>query len=313
MSDREKDRVDQDLLERFEDGLDTRNLTRSRVEAKILGYGEISTVFQIRDDEGRAWKRMPFFRDRESAEQYLTNYTEYCRLLAEAGLRLPETDTVILERAVGPVVFYIGQRMFPAGKFGHGLIHALDQEETHRIMERIVGEIGKVWAFNRARRGDVELALDGQLSNWVAVGAGNDEVLFYTDTSTPLFRIREREQLDPDLFLVNVPTFMRWIVRRFFLDGVMTRYYSPRKVYIDLAANLYKEQRSDLIPTALAAINDRLDDVRGPISAEEVRRYYREDRVIWSVFLALRRFDRWMQSRILGRPYDFILPGKIRR
>ena len=256
---------------------------------------------------------MPFFRDRASAEQYRANYIEYCRLLGDAGLTLPDTDTMILERAAGPVVFYIGQRIFPAERFGHGLIHDLGQGETGELMERIVGEIGKVWAFNRERRGEVELAIDGQLSNWVAVGAGSDAGLFYTDTSTPLYRIREQEQLDADLFIVNVPVFLRWVVRRFFLDGVMTRYYSPRKVFIDLAANLYKEQRPDLIPTALAVINDLLDDGRGPISVKEVRHYYREDRMIWSVFLALRRFDRWMQSNILGRPYDFILPGKIRR
>ena len=50
-----------------------------------------------------------------------------------------------------------------------------------------------------------------------------------------------------------------------------------------------------------------------PLTTEEVAAYYREDRLIWSLFLAFRRLDRWMTIRLRRRRYEFILPGRIRR
>ena len=49
-----------------------------------------------------------------------------------------------------------------------------------------------------------------------------------------------------------------------------------------------------------------------PLAADGVRRFYAADRRIWSVFLAFRRFDRWLR-RSRGRRYEFVLPGPIAR
>ena len=35
----------------FESGLDPLNLNQSKIPAKVIGYGEISTVFEIEGDE----------------------------------------------------------------------------------------------------------------------------------------------------------------------------------------------------------------------------------------------------------------------
>jgi hypothetical protein len=40
-----------------------------------------------------------------------------------------------------------------------------------------------------------------------------------------------------------------WIIRLLFLKDVMSRYYDPRQVTIDLIANFYREQRADLVPS----------------------------------------------------------------
>ena len=93
----------------------------------------------------------------------------------------------------------------------------------------------------------------------------------------------------------------------------MNRYYDPRKVFTDLTANLYKEKRPDLVPAALDLVNRHLGGEETPLEVKEVDRYYREDKFIWSLFLALRRMDRWMKLRLLGKRYEFILPGKIER
>jgi hypothetical protein len=137
--------------------------------------------------------------------------------------------------------------------------------------------------------------------------------MIYVDTSTPLHRIEGQEQLDPELFLQSAPSFLRWIIRWLFLSDVMNRYYNPRSVYIDLTANLYKEQRPDLVPETIQIINRYITDDLGPLSVKEVKNYYREDKIIWTVFLAFRRLDCWISTKLLRRRYEFILPGKIKR
>jgi len=47
------------LIEEFEKGLNPHQLNQSAVKAKVLGYGEISTVFRIEGLEDVACKRMP--------------------------------------------------------------------------------------------------------------------------------------------------------------------------------------------------------------------------------------------------------------
>jgi hypothetical protein len=159
----------------------------------------------------------------------------------------------------------------------------------------------------------LELALDGQLSNWVWLEEGTNFQLYYIDTSTPLYRKDGQEQLDPELFLQSAPSFLRWLIRLLFLKDVMNRYYQPRQVYIDLAANLYKEQRPDLVPLTLDIINLHLPNDLEPLTAREIEKYYKEDKLIWTLFLAFRRADRFLKTKLFRKRYEFILPGKIKR
>ena len=78
--------IDQELLEAFETGLDPLNLESSAVPATVLGYGEISTVFQISGDSSSAYKRMPLFDSRATAERYRRQYHDYCRRLTQPAL-----------------------------------------------------------------------------------------------------------------------------------------------------------------------------------------------------------------------------------
>jgi len=305
--------IDEGLLYKFETGLDPQNLKDSTIPATVLGFGEISTIFQIGQDRGVAYKRMPLFSDRSSALRYADQYKEYCRLLIESGLTLPEHETAIIEPPGSPVVFYIAQIRLPAERFGHKVISVLGQKDIQRLIGHVVAEIAKIWSFNSSRRPSLELALDGQLSNWVWLEEEKDPQMYYIDTSTPLYRRDGEEQLDPELFLKSAPSFVRWIIRLLFLKDVMNRYYDQRQVHIDLAANLYKEQRPDLVPLAVDIINQQPSYDSMPLTVREVEKYYREDRLIWALFLSLRRFDCWLKTKVLQKRYEFILPGKIKR
>ena len=136
----------------------------------------------------------------------------------------------------------------------------------------------------------------------------------------PVFRGHQHPDLphgrrgaaQPELFLASAPRFLRWLLRLAFLDEVMSRYYDPRRVFLDLVANLFKEGREELMTVAVPAVNDLLPP-GARIAAEDVRKYYAGDKLIWSVFLAFRKLDRWVKTRIAGRRYEFVLPGKIAR
>jgi hypothetical protein len=256
---------------------------------------------------------MPLFADRASAEKYAQQHQEYCGLLKEAGLRLPENETAIMEPTQGPVVLYIAQEQLDPQRFGHKLIHSLDVQDIKVLIQGIVSEIDKVRRFNEFSRPRVELALDGQLSNWVCLEIGHGLQIYYIDTSTPLYRKDGIEQLDPELFLRSAPFFLRWIIRFLFLDQVMERYYDQRQVYLDLAANLYKEQQQSLVPLTIQIINKALPNSLGPITAEEVEKYYKGDKIIWTLFLTFRRLDCWMKTKLFRKGYAFILPRRIER
>lgn len=305
--------ADENLLAQFEIGLNPQHPEDSPIPATIIGYGEISAIFQIAEAPDVAFKRLPLFADRAAAEKYVGQYHEYCRLLMEAGLHLPDHQTCIIQPPHRPTAVYIAQKKLPAQRFGHQLIHVLDQPHIESLLDNIIREMGKIRRFNQSARPALELAVDGQLSNWVWLEDTDPPVMVFIDTSTPLYRKHGVEQLDAQLFLKSAPAFLRWVLRLFFLDDVINRYYDPRLVCMDLAANLFKEQQPAVIPLAIEIINRSLPSGLQPLTEVEVAKYYRQDMLIWTLYLAFRRLDRWLTTKVFRRRYEFILPGKIKR
>jgi hypothetical protein len=320
--------VDLEVLQRFEAGLDPRHPERGAVPARVLGYGEISTVLEIGTGAERqaACKRMPMFRSETEAETYQTLYTAYCHTLQERiGISLvPGELARLADPGAGPIVVYILQPKLDPACIGNSLIRELPPAEVRRLVRAILGELRLVFTFNRDHRNDIELGFDGQISNWAVTdlrqGSGSlpDEIrLSYFDTGTPLMRRGGREQLDPELFLRSAPSFLVWVIRRLFLKDVMERYYDLRRVVVDLVANFYKEGQPHLIPGLVETVNDFFapDIASGdfePLTEKQVRDYYRADAQIWRIYLAARRIDRSLH-RLMRRPYPYVLPGKTRR
>ena len=316
-----------ELLQQFENGLDPRRPEQSRIPATVLGYGEISTVFAIEAEGlgGLAFKRLPLFHDKEEVDAYRATYEEYNRLLTEeVGLRLPGYSHAFFSSQTGRPIFYIVQHRLPSDSIGHQALHQLPGEMVQALVRRVLEELHRVWAFNRQQE-RWQLGIDGQISNWSIDGFDAQQpvvneatALTYLDTSTPLLRVEGVEQMDAELFLRSAPSFLAWILRLLFLEDVVDRYYDFRRVAIDLVANFYKEQRAELIPSTLQVVNDFFTGEGAdlgvqPIDEKEVRSYYREDALIWTLYLSFRRFDRFLQTRILRREYPYILPGKIKR
>jgi hypothetical protein len=303
-------RIDIDLLTRFEKNLLPHDLSRSAIPVNVIGFGEISAIFQIGADQKSVYKRIPIFPDLPTAHAYKQMYLDYCRQLKQAGIHLPEDDVAIIDIPGRPVVIYFAQQRFDDHLFCHNLINSLDETGRNDMLEQIMITLTKIWDFNRQKKPDVEIAVDGQLSNWVRISEGGKHKYFLVDTSTPFIRKNGEEQLDVELLLQSCPVFIRWLVRLLDLDDVIGRYYDPKKVVTDLIANLYKEQRPDLIPAFLEIVNRYLDD---PLTEKEIDSYYKEDKRIWTLFSALRKADRFIRINLLRKRYEFILPGKVRR
>ena len=271
--------LSQELLIEFENGLNPQKLAESKIPARIVGYGEISAIFEIEADNNNVYKRLPLFDSVVAAQHYQQMYRDYCSLLEEAGLSLPAHDTRIVTVPDRPTALYISQKKLPEAEFGHRLIHHLDHSSSLDLIEHTICEIAKIWNFNSASKPDIELAIDGQLSNWVR-NSEDSRSLYYVDTSTPLFCKQGIEQQNPELLLKSAPGFLRWIIRLFFLQDVMTRYYVPRLVFMDLIANLYKEQKPELIEPAIERVNAHLPDDQKRLTKSVVDKYYREDKLI---------------------------------
>ena len=320
-------KVDIEVLKDFERGLDPRYPDRSRIPARVLGYGEISTVFEIAVEglEDYAFKRLPIFLDAEEVAAYRSMYEEYNRLLQEeVGVVLPTYGHAEIVSESGRPIFFIIQDKLSSYGMGNSAIHVLPDEEVLLLVELVLGEMKKVWDFNTSQQ-RLELAVDGQVSNWSIEGfdpekpeVNRDTRLLYVDTSTPFIRVEGVEQLNPDLFLRSAPSFLVWLLKALFVEDVVARYYDQRRVTIDLIANFYKEQRPELIPDLIARANRFFAEEAGhlgiePIRDKDVRSYYREDAFIWILYLNARRLDRFIRTRLLRREYPYILPGKIKR
>ncbi|MFX1515371.1 MAG: DUF6206 family protein [Promethearchaeota archaeon] len=319
-------KIDRILLQKFEKSIDTIDPERGKVPISILGYGEISLVFElVNDNQPIAYKRLPIFDTELQVNRHISVYKMYHQILQRLGLTLPAYDAVWIPSQKGNIALYCAQEKVGSDTVGHKIIHhSIPREEIHTLILLIMRNMHKIWAFNN-RNKTLKVGLDGQISNWAVVNynprdphISEDDKLVYLDTSTPMFRKHGIEAMEPILFLKSAPFFLRWLLKALFLEEVVDRYYDWRLVTIDLVANFFKEQRPDLIPGVLKVINEFFSEEAAdldinPLTFEEVKKYYDEDRQIWLIFQNTRRLDRFIQTKLFRKQYDFYLPGKIKR
>lgn len=308
------------FLQEFELSFNPVNIEKSPIPVNVLGYGEISTVvtFEEPDFSHEAFKRLPLFSTTEEVEGYCNLYLEYNQKLAEAGIETPVSHAFWVRGHEGRYVAYLSQERLLREAIGNKIIQQHSREESSILLKLVLDKMRKLWQQNNP---ELILGLDAQISNWAIKNYDNgqkisqDSKLLFIDTSTPFIRKQGVEQMNPLLFLQSAPPVIRPVLRKFFLQEVMDRYYDFRLVAIDLVANLHKEQRSDLIPAWLEVINAEKDEFLSDnsITEKEIEKYYKEDKFIWQLFLGVRRANRFMNTKILGKRYEFTLPGQIER
>jgi len=318
--------INVELLKEFEKTLDTIHPEKGKIPIKILGFGEISLVFEILEDPAHlAYKRIPIFDSAKQVRRHIWAYKEYCKILSdEIGLILPEHDAIWFKDHKGQIQFYCIQQKINSNAVGNKVIHNISDDEIEHLIILTMRELKKVWTFNKENE-MYDVGLDGQISNFVVIDydhnnprINDSSKLLYLDTSTPLFRKNNIEAMEAELFLKSAPSFLRPILKALFVQEVVDRYYDWRLVTIDLIANFFKEQKPEIIPRLLKIINrffkQEADEFEiEPIKYEEVYKYYKNDKMIWVVFQNARRFDRYLKTKLLKKRYDFYLPEKIKR
>ncbi|MHA2183997.1 MAG: DUF6206 family protein [Promethearchaeota archaeon] len=319
-------KIDKKLLQEFEKTIDTLHAEKGKIPIKILGFGEISLVFEILDDPAHlAYKRIPIFDNETQVRRHVWAYREYCRILSEdIGLNLPDHDVLWFKDSKDQIQFYSVQQKINGEAVGNKIIHNISDDEVEILVIIIMREFKKVWEFNRDNM-NLEVGLDGQISNLVVMDYDPknpkiDESLkmLYLDTSTPMFRRNDVEAMEAELFLKSAPSFLRFLLKALFLQEVVDRYYDWRLVTIDLIANFFKEQKPEIIPRLISRINKFFEEEANdfgidPLTFDEVYKYYKSDKLIWVVFQNARRIDRFIKTKLFRKTYDFYLPDKIKR
>jgi len=315
-----------DLLKELELTIDTVNPEKGKVPIRILGYGEITLVFEIVNDEyNYAYKRLPIFETHEQAKKHEYIFREYNRFLnEEIEIKTPPLEIVWFENTEGKIIFYTIQEKIPSESVGNKVIHQVGNNDTELLVLKALREMKKVWTFNKENK-TYDVGLDGQISNFAVIDydpnnpkVDDNSLLIYIDTVPPFYRKNGVEAMDIELLTKSMPSFIRGLLKLIFLQDLIDRYYDWRLVIIDLVANLFKEQKRELIPSLITTVNKFLKEEVSlfnikPLTLEEVEKYYKSDKFIWNLYQRMRKFDRFIKTKLLRKKYDYYLPGKIER
>ena len=283
------------MLERLEADAEASLSGNTGIALDVLGYGEISTVLRAEGLDGPvAAKRLPAMTG-EQLSEYKEILARYLDDLRARSVR--PVDSEVFSVGSDPFTPYCVQPLQSLLLVDE--LRTPDTETIDRRVQQLVEiVVGAV---------DGWLGLDGQISNWAVDG---DELL-YVDVTTPLLRdAAGKDELDTDLFIASLPWALRCSVRRFLLDEILSHYYDPRAVLLDMAGNLAKERLPEVMVPLLRATNQV---VSPPITTDEAMRYYRTDARMWGLLQRLRQADRWWQKTARHRVYPFLLPGEIER
>lgn len=283
------------------DGLVQRALASGDESAlRVLGYGEISLVLGWPAERpAYACKLLPQFPDRARFDAYRETLDRYLEALRRAGVNPIATELRAVVRPGGAVAGYAVQPTVPATSLAPAVLAAADPAPGHPLVGAIVDAAAEMIT--------PRIGLDAQLSNW----SWRDGSLTYIDVTTPMLWSQDGlPLLDLALLTQPLPWALRGGVRRLLAPRILDGYRDLRGVYLDLCGNLIKERLEAWLPFLLERVNER---VERPLSAQEVRRYYRSDARLWGILLAIRRLDRAWQRRVRRRPYPFLLPQRVER
>jgi hypothetical protein len=312
--------LETDFLQELERTFDLSQPELVSDQIEIVGAGEVSAVFTVMPAARSSWqrsvstgdvvcKRLPLFRGRSEAEAYARTVDRYVAMLQDAGIRVVDQATSVVEVPGRPVIVYIQQRRLPTESFGDSIVKRGSPSVALRFANRVADQCEKVFRWNQGAPADREVSIDGHLANWAMPDEGGTPV--FVDTGTPVYRLKGDEQFDPRIYLRHAPKILRAGAMMFAAKSLLPRYYDRRSVFLDLAANLRRVGRGDLLPGIVKSLNRRLDG--NPLRVGEAVRYFHTDILVWNLYHGIRRIDRLVTRHFRGKRYEFYIPPSSRK
>ena len=293
--------VTQAQIEAFEDRLSEALQAGDDQHVPVVGYGEVSVALRLSTPQGDfVCKRLVPFSSRREALRSADLIASYVEQLERTGIDVVSTETPILERAAGHILYCV-QPMLPRAALGPRFLKNKNAEEAAPHVKRI---------FDLIRSSVTPtLALDGQLSNWAFQG----DRLCYFDVGTPFLRdARGNNLFDFQSQSRVLPPPIRFVVNRFLLQGILDNYHSVRGQALDFLGNLTKEGMQGLTVPMIRLANE-VFAFATPITEKETCAHYEGDAKSYALIQLARRADRWVHQRILRKPYPYLLPPRIER
>jgi len=288
-------------IEAFEDRFEEAVRTGHADDLDVIGYGEVTIGVKLSTAHGDfACKRLVPFSSAEAADDAARLIASYVEKLQGCGIDVVPTETPILARPTGHVLYCV-QPLLEPGTLGPDFLRGKTAEEAAPHVSRIFGHI----------RASITptLAPDGQLSNWAFEG----DRLRYLDVGTPFLRDEQGDDLfDFSQQTRALPAPVRAIVDRFLIKGILDNYFSIRGQALDFLGNLIKEKLGEILSPLIPVANRELA-LEPEITEKEVHAHYRSDAQTYAFIQAARRADRWVYRNILRKPYPYLLPPRIER
>jgi hypothetical protein len=260
----------------------------------LLGHGEISMVLGWPSEApSMALKRVPPFRDRASAEQYLAECNRWFGLMRERQVAVLPTESLLHERADGMTVAYHRQPLVDPARIGHRVLREAPAAERHPMLDAIVDTIGRAVSHR--------VGIDGQAANWY----WHDGTATMLDVTSPFLLNEAGDDLEYDssVFLAEYPAVVRGYLRKELL-GIVQRYSTATGVISDMVANMMKEGLDRWVQPTIDTTHDRLGVT---IDRAECQAMFDTDRKLFPLALRLKRVQRrWML--MTGRRYESLLP-----
>lgn len=284
---------------------------------EVIGYGEVSAVLCLPQFPDRVFKRMSGFATHASTQSYVDVVERYLMILRDLEVEVAPTELIALSPEHGRHVVYVVQPRLDSARFGNVLLRQQPLAQLRVLLEHVFAAVRRVVDANRGRVDGRAVGVDAQLSNWYWPHAAAAPILI--DVSTPFMNHRGVLEVGTDVFLCAYPRPMQWWLRRTrAVEKYLQDYLDTRRTIVDLLGNFMKEGAADKVEDAVAMANHWLavqpeGERSAAIDVGEVRAYYARDASTLELSLRARRFARFVDSTLLRRRYDFILPGHIQR
>ena len=261
---------------------------------RLLGHGEISLVMAWPTDEPTAAvKRVPPFRDRSAAQEYVTECERFFDLLRDANVAAWPTRLHVHERTDGRCVVYHQQPIADATQLGSNVLRTATSGDGHPLLDAIVDAAGKVCSPT--------VGFDCQVANWLWDGTTATQI----DFTSPFTLAASRKNLtyDSRAFLQEYPVLVRPYLKRE-LTKLIYRFTTAEGALGDMVANLLKEGLDDWVDPAIRTVNDRLGLT---LRRETAQKMLDDDRTLLPLALKLKKTQRWWLKHT-GRHYEQLLP-----